>query len=217
MTRAACVRARVVSCVPSHSLSLCSISYALSLALLYQPSAISLSPQSLFSSVTYLRFIPPHPYNSSQLYPSADTVVILDATSLRLVRTLAFSQVFPSRDHVSARITSLAVDPALKLVCTSLPIPITNPFTTYPCLASISIPLRWLPHPVRGLPFGPSPKSPPALGLSTHRSLFPMTSTSQLSTVDPVSLPCCYALFIIAHLVQASWPSQHNQRCLYTL
>ena len=217
--RRVCVRARVL---PVRPLSLtvtltnkCSISYALSLALLYQPSAISLPPQSLFSSVTYLPFIPPHPYNPSQLYPSADTVVILDATSLRLVRTLAFSQVFPSRDHVSARITSLAVDPALKLVCTSLPI--TNPFTTYPCLASISIPFRWLPRPVRGLPFGPSPKSPPALGLSTHRSLFPMTSTSQLSTVDPVSLPCCYAFFIIAHLVQASWPSQHNQRCLYTL
>ena len=191
----------------------CLISYALSLALLYQPSAISLSPQSLFSSVTFLPFIPPHPYNSSQLYPSADTVVILDATSLRLVRTLAFSQVFPSRDHVSARITSLAVDPALKLVCTSLPI--TMRFPLIPALLLYI--LRWLPHPVRGLPFGPSPESLPALGLFTHRSLFPMTSTSQLSTVDPVSLSCCYVSFTIAHLVQASWPSQHNQHCLYTL
>lgn len=51
-----------------------------------------------------------------QIYPSADTVVILDAISLCLVRSLAFSQVFPGRDHASARITSLAVDSALKLV-----------------------------------------------------------------------------------------------------
>ena len=114
----------------------CSTSYALSLALLHQPFAISLSPQSLFSSVPLLPFIRLHAYNSSQLYPSADTVVILNATSLRLVRTLAFSHVFPNRDHVSVRITSLAVDPALKLVCTSLPItmcfPLTPPLPLYP-------------------------------------------------------------------------------------
>ncbi|KAH9996446.1 RAVE protein 1 C terminal-domain-containing protein [Russula vinacea] len=56
------------------------------------------------------------PTDSLLLYPSSDTVIILDAISLRLVRTLAFSQVFPGRDHASARITSLAVDSALKLV-----------------------------------------------------------------------------------------------------
>jgi hypothetical protein len=99
----------------------CSNSYALSLALLPQPFSVSVSPQSLFLSVT-----PPlshlfSPIQPSQLYPSADVVVILDATSLRLVRTLAFSQVFPSQGHASARILSLAVDPALKLVCTSFP------------------------------------------------------------------------------------------------
>jgi hypothetical protein len=137
-------------------------------------------------------------------------VVILDATSLRLVRTLAFSQVFPSRDQVSARITSLAVDPALKLVGASLPITMRFP-SFLPCLTP-----RWLHLPVRGLPFGPSLGSPPALGLFTHRSFSLMTSTSQLSTVDPVSLPYCCVLFIIAHLVQASWLSQHDQRCLYT-
>jgi len=119
-----------VSCVPL-SLQKCSHSYALSLAVLHRHSIISVSPQSLFSSVPFLPFIRPHPYNSSQLYPSADTVVILDATSLRLVRTLAFSQVFPSRDHVSARITSLAVDPALKLVCASLPITLRFPFHSF--------------------------------------------------------------------------------------
>jgi hypothetical protein len=55
-------------------------------------------------------------------------VVILDAVSLRLVRTLAFSQVFPGRDHASARITSLAVDSALKLVRTSYAITTCFPY-----------------------------------------------------------------------------------------
>ncbi|KAI0271408.1 WD repeat-containing protein [Gloeopeniophorella convolvens] len=58
----------------------------------------------------------PLPTESLLLYPSADSVVILDATSLHLVRALAFAQVFPGRDHASTRITSLAVDSALKLV-----------------------------------------------------------------------------------------------------
>jgi hypothetical protein len=140
---------------------------------------------------------------SSQLYPSADTVVILDATSLRLVRTLAFSQVFPSRDHANAHISSLVVDPTLKLVCNCSPITLRIPL-----IAALSLP-RWLPHPVRGSPFGPSLESPPALGLFTHRSFFPMTRTSQLSTADPVGSPCYYVLVVIAHLVQVSWPSRH--------
>jgi hypothetical protein len=54
-------------------------------------------------------------YASCQLYPSADTVVILNATSLRFLRALAFSQVFPGVG-ANCNITSLAVDPALKLV-----------------------------------------------------------------------------------------------------
>ena len=64
-------------------------------------------------------------------------MVILDATSLRLVRTLAFSQVFPSRGQVSARITSLAVDPALKLVGASLPI--TMRFPLIPALPQVAV------------------------------------------------------------------------------
>lgn len=72
---------------------------------------------------------------SSQLYPSADTVVILDATSLRLVRTLAFSQVFPSRDHANARISSLVVDPTLKLVCNCSPITLR-----FPLIAALPLP-----------------------------------------------------------------------------
>ncbi len=54
---------------------------------------------------------------SCQLYPSADTVVIHDATSLRFLRALAFSQVFPGASAKSD-ITSFAVDPAFKLVRT---------------------------------------------------------------------------------------------------
>ncbi|KAI0305003.1 RAVE protein 1 C terminal-domain-containing protein [Russula brevipes] len=67
------------------------------------------SPSSTFHTLRL-------PTESLLLYPSADTVVILDATSLSLVRTLSFSQVFPGRDHANAHITSIAVDPALKLV-----------------------------------------------------------------------------------------------------
>ncbi|KAH9969083.1 WD repeat-containing protein [Russula dissimulans] len=74
------------------------------------------------------------------LYPSADTVVILDATSLRLVRSLAFSQVFPGRDRTSARITSLAVDPALKLVAAS-----SGPKLAVWCLSGVSARI-WLVH-----------------------------------------------------------------------
>ncbi|KAH8982607.1 RAVE protein 1 C terminal-domain-containing protein [Lactarius akahatsu] len=55
------------------------------------------------------------PTESLLLYPSADTVVILDATSLRFLRALAFSQVFPGAS-ANRNITSLAIDPALKLV-----------------------------------------------------------------------------------------------------
>jgi hypothetical protein len=82
----------------------------------HQRSTVSLSPQSPSSSVLFSPSYPSSRVQFSQLYPSSDTVIILDAISLRLVRTLAFSQVFPGRDHASARITSVAVDSALKLV-----------------------------------------------------------------------------------------------------
>jgi hypothetical protein len=59
----------------------------------------------------------PCSHSHPQLYPSADTVVILDATSLRFLRALAFSQVFPGAG-ANCNITSLAIDPALKLVRT---------------------------------------------------------------------------------------------------
>ncbi|KAI9513046.1 RAVE protein 1 C terminal-domain-containing protein [Russula earlei] len=91
------------------------------------------SPCSAFSTLSL-------PTESLLLYPSADTIVVLDATSLRLVRTLAFSQVFPGRDHTRARITSLAVDPALKLVATS-----SGPRLAVWSLSGVSV-RTWLVH-----------------------------------------------------------------------
>jgi hypothetical protein len=167
---------------------------------------LSLPTESLLVSIVFsVEFVLTRTILFSQLYPSADTVVILDAVSLRLVRTLAFSQVFPGRDHASTRITSLAVDSALKLVRTS------SPITTFP-----HIPGRWSQHPARGLLFGPSLEFLLALGSFTHHSFFLMTSTSQLLTVAPVRFPYCRVFFAIAHPVQVSWPSRHNQRCPFT-
>jgi hypothetical protein len=173
----------------------------------HQRSTVSLSPQSPSSSVLFSPSYPSSRVQFSQLYPSSDTVIILDAISLRLVRTLAFSQVFPGRDHASARITSVAVDSALKLV------PTFYPFT----LCFLLILGRWSQHPARGLPFGPSLEYLLALGSFTHHSFFLMTSTSQLLTVAPVCFFRCCVFFASVDSVQVSWPSQHNQRCPYTL
>ncbi|KAF9015532.1 RAVE protein 1 C terminal-domain-containing protein [Cyathus striatus] len=49
-------------------------------------------------------------------YPSADTVVILNARSLALVRVLAFWEAFPGMIHTKAPITSMVVDSAMKLI-----------------------------------------------------------------------------------------------------
>jgi hypothetical protein len=95
------------------------------LSSLHRP--LSLSSHRLSSRQSLPLSHPSSRVQSSQLYPSADTVVILDATSLRLVRTLAFSQVFPSREHANARISSLVVDPTLKLVCNCSPITLRSP------------------------------------------------------------------------------------------
>lgn len=52
----------------------------------------------------------------SQVYPTADAVVVLDASSLTLVRVLALREVFPDSQHVNVAISCLAVDPALTIV-----------------------------------------------------------------------------------------------------
>lgn len=51
-----------------------------------------------------------------QLYPSADNTILLDAHSLALVRVLAFWEAFPNFKHTHDSITSISVDPGLKLV-----------------------------------------------------------------------------------------------------
>ena len=159
-----------------------------------QRSTVSLSPQSPFSSVLFFPSYPSSHVPLSQLFPSADTVVILDAISLRLVRTLAFSQVFPGIDHASARITSLAVDSALKLVRASYPIMMW--FRQCFDLLYLQF-VRWSRHPARGLPFGLYRGSLLALGSFTHHSFFLIISMSQPLTVAPVRFPCLF-FFVIS-------------------
>lgn len=53
---------------------------------------------------------------SFQLYSSADTVVILNAASLQLVRVLAFQEVFPGLQTLGKRVSCIAIDPAMKIV-----------------------------------------------------------------------------------------------------
>ncbi|KAI9445323.1 RAVE protein 1 C terminal-domain-containing protein [Lactarius indigo] len=87
------------------------------------------------------------PTESLLLYPSADAVVILDATSLRFLRALAFSQVFPGAS-VNCNITSLAVDPALKLVAAA-----SGPRLAVWSLSGVSA-RTWLVHSSLLLPDG---------------------------------------------------------------
>ncbi|KAG1716000.1 hypothetical protein ID866_1165 [Astraeus odoratus] len=53
-------------------------------------------------------------------YPTADAVVVLDASSLALVRVLALREVFPASQHTNAAVSCLAVDPALKIIVASV-------------------------------------------------------------------------------------------------
>ncbi|KAI0068306.1 WD repeat-containing protein [Artomyces pyxidatus] len=54
------------------------------------------------------------------LYPSVDTIVILNAADLQLVQALAFWEVFPGAQHSTESIGFLAVDPAMKLIVASM-------------------------------------------------------------------------------------------------
>lgn len=56
------------------------------------------------------------PHATLVVYPTADAVVVLDASSLTLVRVLALREVFPDSQHVNVAISCLAVDPALTIV-----------------------------------------------------------------------------------------------------
>ncbi|THH13364.1 hypothetical protein EW146_g6843 [Bondarzewia mesenterica] len=56
----------------------------------------------------------------TQLYPSADTIVILNARTLLLVRALAFWEVFPGSRHINEAISCLSVDSGMKLIVASM-------------------------------------------------------------------------------------------------
>jgi hypothetical protein len=51
-----------------------------------------------------------------QLYPSADAIVILNASTLALVRILAFWEVFPGMQHTKDNIRCVSVDSGMKIV-----------------------------------------------------------------------------------------------------
>lgn len=53
--------------------------------------------------------------HSLQLYPSANAIIILHASSLQLLRVLAFSEAFPNAED---SISSVSLDPGMKLVST---------------------------------------------------------------------------------------------------
>ncbi|KAF7436647.1 regulator of (H+)-ATPase in vacuolar membrane [Pleurotus ostreatus] len=54
------------------------------------------------------------------LYPSADSVIMLNARTQRLVRMVAFWEVFPGQLHASDSITCISVDPAMKLLIAAM-------------------------------------------------------------------------------------------------
>ncbi|KAL4070811.1 RAVE protein 1 C terminal-domain-containing protein [Scleroderma citrinum] len=60
------------------------------------------------------------PHATFVVYPTADAAVVLDASSLTLIRVLALREVFPGSQHVIAAISCLAVDPALKIIVASV-------------------------------------------------------------------------------------------------
>lgn len=118
------------------------------------------------------------PRSSSQLYPSAHNVLILDAHSLALVRVLAFWEALPSSKHIRGSISALAVDPGLKLV---------RPLSlVYPKSHSTR---RSSPPSIPASSPGPSQASSRTRGeytppFSSHR-----TSQSPPSTLNPVHSP----------------------------
>lgn len=56
------------------------------------------------------------------MYPSADSVVILDASTLDLVRVLIFGEIYPGTQHLNQTISCVAVDSAMKVVRASPPL-----------------------------------------------------------------------------------------------
>lgn len=60
------------------------------------------------------------PHVTLILYPSADTVVILNASTLDLVRVLTFGEIYPGTQHLNQTISCVAVDSAMKVIVASM-------------------------------------------------------------------------------------------------
>ncbi|KAG0704335.1 RAVE protein 1 C terminal-domain-containing protein [Suillus ampliporus] len=60
------------------------------------------------------------PHVTLILYPSADSVVILDASTLDLVRVLAFGEIYPGTQHLNQSVSCVAVDSAMKVIVASI-------------------------------------------------------------------------------------------------
>ncbi|TFK36859.1 RAVE protein 1 C terminal-domain-containing protein [Crucibulum laeve] len=60
------------------------------------------------------------PPDALLLYPSADSVIILNARTLALTRVLAFWEAFPRTFHTQDAITSLSVDSGMKLIVAAM-------------------------------------------------------------------------------------------------
>ena len=51
-----------------------------------------------------------------KLYPSLDSIIVLNARTLAFIRALAFWEAFPGAIHANQAIRCLAIDPGMKLV-----------------------------------------------------------------------------------------------------
>ncbi|KAF9244559.1 RAVE protein 1 C terminal-domain-containing protein [Melanogaster broomeanus] len=60
------------------------------------------------------------PHATLILYPSADAIVVLDASNLELIRVLAFHEVFPSSQNQGESVSCIAVDPVMKIIVASM-------------------------------------------------------------------------------------------------
>ncbi|KAG1730794.1 RAVE protein 1 C terminal-domain-containing protein [Suillus occidentalis] len=60
------------------------------------------------------------PHATLIMYPSADSVVILDASTLDLVRVLIFGEIYPGTQHLNQTISCVAVDSAMKVIVASM-------------------------------------------------------------------------------------------------
>ncbi|KAF8140396.1 RAVE protein 1 C terminal-domain-containing protein [Boletus edulis] len=60
------------------------------------------------------------PHATFILYSSANTIVLLNAASLHLIRVFTFQEVFPGLQSPGKRVSCIAVDPAMKIIVASI-------------------------------------------------------------------------------------------------